>query len=609
MYRFLALVGRFGRDESGVFAVLFGLMAIVLIALGGAGVDYVALQQARSRAQVALDAAALALQPQIFKASYNEETVRAQAEAIVLDRIGDARIDARVDGIETSVPDGSLYLHAEFTMPTMFVSLVGVPALSASVQAKATRKMLKLEVAMVLDNSGSMASYNRMSYLKEAARCATRIMFYGEVDEDCDEADDAEAQDNVKIGIVPFTMMVNIGTQFSNATWLDWTGQNSISQLNFDSDDNASTPFAGPVNRKTLFTQTGTSWRGCVEARRAPYDTDDTPPTTSAALFTPMFSPDTASGNYNSYLSDTGGTCQVKTCTEKTVRKNCSYSWWSGWTCSGATTSTYTKKVGSTTTTPAASCVPANGVVLSGPNTDQSGTTLTTTTTYSLLTQQELQERLCKYNGVTVSDSKNSGPNAYCPSISVLPLTDNVDNVLARINAMNADGGTNIQQGAIWGYHALSSTEPLTQAAPYSSGAVSKVMILMTDGFNEPDYRSYSDTWNGTGIYYSWGFRKDGRLPDTDGIIGNENEYNAHNSKADMSETMDEKTVATCNNAKAEGIRVYTIGLNPPSQATRDMLESCSSGDGYYFFPEDPSDLIDVFTQIANQLAQLRLAL
>ena len=61
MSPFLSLVGRFGRDERGVFAVVFGLMAIVLIALGGAVVDYVALQQARSRAQIALDAAALAL--------------------------------------------------------------------------------------------------------------------------------------------------------------------------------------------------------------------------------------------------------------------------------------------------------------------------------------------------------------------------------------------------------------------------------------------------------------------------------------------------------------------------------------------------------------------
>ena len=41
MFQFAPLLGRFAKDESGVFAVLFGLMAIVLIALGGATVDYV----------------------------------------------------------------------------------------------------------------------------------------------------------------------------------------------------------------------------------------------------------------------------------------------------------------------------------------------------------------------------------------------------------------------------------------------------------------------------------------------------------------------------------------------------------------------------------------
>ena len=35
MIQFASLLRRFSKDESGVFAVLFGLMAIVLIALGG----------------------------------------------------------------------------------------------------------------------------------------------------------------------------------------------------------------------------------------------------------------------------------------------------------------------------------------------------------------------------------------------------------------------------------------------------------------------------------------------------------------------------------------------------------------------------------------------
>ena len=49
MTQFVPLLKRFAKDESGVFAVLFGLMAIVLIALGGATVDYVSLEQTRQR--------------------------------------------------------------------------------------------------------------------------------------------------------------------------------------------------------------------------------------------------------------------------------------------------------------------------------------------------------------------------------------------------------------------------------------------------------------------------------------------------------------------------------------------------------------------------------
>ncbi len=57
MSGFQRLILRFARDERGVFAVIFGLLAIVLIAMGGAVVDYVSLEQTRSRAQTALDSA------------------------------------------------------------------------------------------------------------------------------------------------------------------------------------------------------------------------------------------------------------------------------------------------------------------------------------------------------------------------------------------------------------------------------------------------------------------------------------------------------------------------------------------------------------------------
>jgi hypothetical protein len=136
MFQFAPLLGRFAKDESGVFAVLFGLMAIVLIALGGATVDYVSLEQTRQRAQVALDAAALALQPEIYLPGMTSESIRSRAEAIVLERIGDINlINAEVDGIEIDLEAGRLLLSGRLTVPTIFVSLVGVTQLDYLIDA------------------------------------------------------------------------------------------------------------------------------------------------------------------------------------------------------------------------------------------------------------------------------------------------------------------------------------------------------------------------------------------------------------------------------------------------------------------------------------------
>lgn len=600
------LLGRFARDEGGAFAVMFGVMAIVLIALGGAVVDYVSLEQARNRTQLALDAAALALQPKVFEKNFDPAAVEKLAQAFVIERVGSDKIAANITSTKGDPEKGTLDFEASVTVPTAFVSLVGVPSLSSQLKSQAVRTSMTIEVAMVLDNSGSMGSNSRMTYLKQAATCATNIIFYREVDSSCAPLSGTKKQDDVRIAIVPFTSMVNVGTQFQTAKWLDWTGQSPLSRLNFDDDDNETTEFEGPVNRKKLFEQTGVQWRGCVEARRAPYDTSDQPALTGDTLFIPMFAPDTGDNKYNNYLDDNGGTCQRKTCTEEATR-NCTTS--NGkTTCSGATTYSYTKTVGSLSTTSPVSCRVANAPILSGPQTTTTNTKQTTTTVYSLLTVRELQERLCKYNGTRPNDNSTSGPNANCPTVSILPLTATVSDVTQRIKGMTANGMTNIQQGAVWGMHALTNAEPLSEGLPYKPGETSKFMIVMTDGFNEPDFQTYSNTFNGTAMYGPWGFRKDGRLADTDGIIGNQNEYNAYFSKADMTATMDAKTIQTCTNAKAAGIQVYTIGLNPPSQATRTMLTNCSSGAGYYFFPNNPSELVNVFKNIANQLNQLRLS-
>lgn len=600
MTRLARLIARFRSDERGMFAVMFGVIAIVLIATAGAVVDFVALQQARTRAQVALDAAALALQPEIFKPSVTEESIRQRAEALVRERLAGADVSADVYGISTNVEEGSLTLQARLEVPTAFVRLVGVNQLGAQMSAEATRKKLAVEVVMVLDNSGSMADFNRMTHLKQAANCATNILFYGV----CTTVGGETLDDKVMIGVVPFTSLVNIGANNSNAAWLDRTGAAAITRQNFDNDDNSATPFNGPIDRIALFDQlTNVSWEGCVEARAYPHNVQDTPPNAAnpETLFTPLFAPDEPDqGNYyNNYLSDRPGTCTVRTCTENQTR-TCTTDNRGRVTCGSWSVNNYTRTVGNNVTTSNSSCRVSGGAQLSITNGPGSNPT-TRQVVYSMLTPREMLERMCKYTGnvasFTGANSHLRGPNADCPDAAVLPLSTNPATVRSSITSMKSEGGTNIHQGAIWGFHVLSPSAPFTQGGPYHE-ATSKVMILMTDGENTFYTGSGYDGYSLNRALFLQAY----------GYPYNEREGNMSSTDSSMATRMNTLLGETCTNAKAEGIVIYTIGLSSPNNTTTNLLRNCATSPGHAHFPTTPSELTQVFTDIANQITQLRLA-
>ena len=625
MRPFLRLVARFGRDESGVFAIMFGLMAVVLIAMGGAVVDYVRLEQTRNRAQIALDAAALALQKEIFE-NVSDDTIKEQAQQLMLERIGDTQVSANVEVIRTDVEEGSLYFEAEMKVPTLFVGLVGVHELSARVVSEATRKKLELEVVMVLDNSGSMSNESRMANLKNAANCATYTLFYDAVVDSgvkgatCIPATNAKHLDNVKMGIVPFTMFVNVGKGNKGAGWIDQDGKSSIANDNFDTN--------GPVNRLGLFTALNEEWRGCVEARphtksgtlgTAYLDTDDTAPSAASpdTLFVPMIStdlPETIAGlrSGQNYLSDHPAACKMTgSCTVQTTQNRCN----SDYTSCQTTTTTRTlvgNNVGGL----------ANGVCTCSTAASYTySTTGTSSTRYNRvgtqtcdykydaqgLTSRQLQERLCKYTGSPLVTGFSNGPNADCTRTAILPLTDQSADVISTIGAMQAEGGTNIHEGTAWGFRTLSPGEPFAQGAPYDE-ATSKVMIVMTDGENTA-YNVQGNTeqnsiraLNGSIWYSAYGWPYNQRL----GALGTSN--------ADLVAEMNTRTSQTCENAKAAGITIYTIGLatSKVSQSTQvvveDMLKRCATSSSHAYFPQQSSELKSVFSSIAAQLAALRLA-
>lgn len=695
MHTLIELISRFRRDERGAFAMLFAVMSIALIAVSGAAVDFTVLQQARTRAQTVLDAAALALQPTIYTAT--TATIQSQAQNLLLNQLGDSSTawqscattnnQPPCGTVETPVVDtslGQLTLTADLKVPVYFVGLVGIKLMPAQIVSVATRKKLNLEVAMVLDNSGSMAytmGYNktlsskdnptnipdRMTVLKESATCAANILFYGV--SDCSTSTTGlTANANVKIGIVPFTQEVNVGASNSSASWLDRGNAASYTSANFDNDDNDTTAFSGSVDRIALFQNikdskgNALSWGGCVEARKSPYDTDDTPPTTGDTLYTPFFAVDepgdamtTSNGSLqaatsvhgnsynNSYISDTPSICkqnpkvtwvETKTKCTSAVSSRTTSSSWSKLSCSGTTTESYTEvDQNGTTTNP--SSLPStiynnnnDGGVPNSPdsetyaNTGSSGSgssktyTNTRTRIYYYLPDRVLQERLCKYgtsaNKVSMATQPVSssvfGPNGDCPAASVLPLTTTPGDVITAINNMSANGGTNITEGSVWGWHVLSPNSPFDSKGAAYSNSTSKVLIIMTDGENT--------IYPGTNMNYAT-FYSAYAYPYNQRLVSPASS-DASTLEAVMNQRLQNSDGISnvCSNAKAAGITVYTIGVdvddsdNDPdvAAANKQLLTDCATQSSYAYFPNSVDDLENAFVNIAQQLAALRIA-
>ena len=653
--------------------MIFAIMAIVLIATAGAAVDFTELQQSRTRAQVALDAAALALQPNI----YTDTTVGIQqkAQALLSNRLADGVSTwpscnvtsplnkppcATVITPTVSTTNGTLTLTANLIVPTNFVNMVGVQSIPAQILSTATRKKLYLEVAMVLDNSGSMnftMGYNsniggglatRMDTLHSAATCASNILFYG-VTTCSASTSGLTANPNVKIGLVPFTQEVNVGTANANASWMDRTGNGNISDNNFDNDDydnwgtTAATvdTFAGPVDRIALFSKikdkngNALSWGGCVEARKSPYDTDDTTPSSGSpdTMITPLFAADeagaassagsgvTSQGDtfYNSYIADTSASCkkepvvvwtQTKTkCnkvasgTNSTAANN-----YTSASCTGATTNVYSQTdqngivtaPGGVPATLDNNPVPASSDVYTSSGSSPNITNIKTSTYTYIFSNREYQERICKYTGSKMTSSVSAGsvfgPNGDCTTVGITPLTSTPATVDTAIAAMQPLGGTNITEGAVWGFRVLSPTAPFTEGNAYSS-TTAKVLIIMTDGENTiyPGTNMNYDTF-----YSAYGFPWNNRL----GVVTS--------TDTTLEAVMNTRLTTVCTNAKNAGITIYTIGVDTADttnpSATVSLLTGCASSSGNAYFPNTASDLTSAFQSIANQLAALRLS-
>jgi Flp pilus assembly protein TadG len=279
---------RLGQDRSGAAAVL---VAVSLLPLSVATVGALDLERgvaAKSQLQDALDAAALAASRATPNDAALLQTIGAQALARNLGP--SPALELQSAGVFSFGDKGSVVADASATIDTVLAqALMGHP-LTVAAHAEVARSDIQLEIALALDNTGSMAQSGKIQALRAAAGS-----FIDTLSAAAEQRGDPEA---VKISLVPFSQTVRVDPSYRNAAWIDAKGQAPINDELFDQH----------VQRLKLFDQLGVAWAGCLESRAAPYDVQDTPPSNgeAATLFTPYFAPDEPDIGYtvNNYLPD-----------------------------------------------------------------------------------------------------------------------------------------------------------------------------------------------------------------------------------------------------------------------------------------------------------------
>ncbi len=535
------------RDERGTVAAIVGLAIIPLFAAIGLAVDGGRGYMLKSKLSYAIDAAGLA-GGRAFDTDMREDDIMMFFEANFPPGYMNAVLAPGNPIITFDDDENTVTIEASATIPTRFMSVAGVQEMTVSARTVVKRELQGMELALVMDNTGSMRSGGKITAMKDAATDLVDIL-YGSRDE----------VPNFWISVVPYAATVNMGTSHS-----DWLVSQSY-------DPDAAWLSADPDSSERFGYHEDhyqpTTWKGCVEARDYPNDSNDALPsveawyphlwrTTLRAYENPDYDPDA-----DTYDEDDPAT----------------------W-----------------------------GEYLNGDNEwDPDGTK-------SALKEEDTDEN----NG--------TGPNLGCgPAIT--PLVASKATVQAAIDEMRPwhRGGTMANLGLAWGWRTLSplwrgmwgGDSPPELPLDYTAPSMTKVVILLTDGVNQwydwpgakwtvdhedhysgipgsnqyPDPQGdiYRDEWRGAD-YTAYGRLSEGRLGTT------------NNGTAGA--VINNRMLELCEAMKQQDIVLYTVTFQLSNSTTKQLFRDCATDDDHYFNSPSNSDLQQAFVTIADELSKLRIA-
>ena len=440
---------RFAGAKDGNTVVVFALAFIPLMGLVGAAVDYSRAQQLQTAMQAAADTTALMIAQNA--AASTAATVQTTSNNYYKAMFTNpAAQNLTVTGTYSTTNGSTVLISATATYRTSFMGIMGFATLPLAANSTASFGNTRLRVALVLDNTGSMADAGKMTALKSALNTANTGLI--------DTLKSAATNDgDVYVSIVPFVKDVNVGSSNYNASWVYWDDaahldNNSWDAQNGSCSDNSSSDRASCLSPGNCSLAGYTTQATCVAA--------------------------TGSCNNSRYTTQStctsNGYCSISSKQTQNRCTNAGGTWHTPaiWTAGGpgVWTDTYT-------------WTPANHNTWNGCVVDRGDPDAPNANNYDT--------NVVAPSTATPASLYAAEQYSPCPQ-AVMGLNYNWANMKTLVTNMSPGGNTNQAIGLELGWMSLTGGGPFTMPAEDANYTYQHVIILLTDGLNTQD-RWYSD--------------------------------------------------------------------------------------------------------------------
>ncbi len=207
----------FSRNISGNVAPVFGLMALPILSIAGAAIDFGQAQSKASALQFALDAAVVSAIREYrdtgnassaadrlrnhFGSELSGSGMTLGAEPAEGETASNAPNEVQLENAGINTASQSVSPKATVTVPTSILKLIGINSIDLEVSSAATMAGKALELTMVLDVTGSMCPNGNCTKLNDMKTAAKDLL-------DIVMPNGAEA---TRVGLVPFATYINVG--------------------------------------------------------------------------------------------------------------------------------------------------------------------------------------------------------------------------------------------------------------------------------------------------------------------------------------------------------------------------------------------------------------